>query len=281
MRILGSVAELRAAVKDWRSASETVALVPTMGALHAAHAALVADARRRAKRVVASLFVNPKQFGESEDLARYPRTEEEDLKLFRAAGVDVVFAPSETEMYPGRFATSVVVNGPAEGLCGAARPGHFSGVATVVAKLLLQCLPDVAVFGEKDYQQLLVVRRLAQDLDMQVEIVGIETVREPDGLACSSRNAYLNPAERAAAPAMYRELRAAAERIGAGADISAAVSTAREAIAQAGFHEVEYVELRRSETLDPVTARDGTPARVFAAARIGTTRLIDNVELTY
>ena len=213
MKVVRKVSELRSAVQQWRAARLSVALVPTMGALHAAHAALVADARNRADRVVATIFVNPRQFGDDEDLAEYPRTEEADLRQLRGGGVDLVFAPPVDEMYPERFATTVILTGPAEGLCGAARPGHFDGVATVVAKLLLQCLPDVAVFGEKDYQQLLVIRRMAQDLDISAQIVGVPTVREADGLACSSRNGYLSQSERASAPALYQSLRSAAQQI--------------------------------------------------------------------
>ena len=281
MKVVRKVSELRSVVQQWRAAGFNVALVPTMGALHAAHAALVADARNRADRVVATIFVNPRQFGDDEDLAEYPRTEEADLRRLRAGGVDLVFAPAVDEMYPERFATSVILTGPAEGLCGAARPGHFDGVATVVAKLLLQCLPDVAVFGEKDYQQLLVIRRMAQDLDIPVQIVGVPTVREADGLACSSRNGYLNPSERASAPALYQSLRSAAQQISDGSDVLPAFREARDSILDGGFQAVEYIELRRADTLDHPSVRDGTPARLLAAAQLGTTRLIDNVGLTF
>ena len=281
MKVVRKVSELRSAVQQWRAARLSVALVPTMGALHAAHAALVTDARNRADHVVATIFVNPRQFGDDEDLAEYPRTEEADLRQLRAGGVDLVFAPPVEEMYPERFATSVVLTGPAEGLCGAARPGHFDGVATVVAKLLLQCLPDVAVFGEKDYQQLLVIQRLAQDLDIPAQIVGVPTVREPDGLACSSRNGYLSQSERASAPTLYQSLRNAAQRISDGSDVLSAVSEARASILEGGFQAVEYIELRRADTLDHPSGRDGTSARLLAAAQLGTTRLIDNVELTF
>ena len=281
MKTVRTVAALRAAVQQWRDGRGSVALVPTMGALHTAHAALVDDARRRADHVVASIFVNPRQFGDDEDLAEYPRTEEADLRQLREGGVELVFAPPVAEMYPDGAATSVVVAGPAEGLCGAARPGHFDGVATVVTKLFLQCLPDVAVFGEKDYQQLKVIQRMARDLDIPVDIVGVPTVREADGLACSSRNGYLSPDERAAAPALYRALQGAAQSLADGADVPAAVADASRAIVRAGFQEVEYVELRRADTLGPAPVRDGTPARLLAAAQLGTTRLIDNVGLTY
>ncbi len=281
MKTVRTVAALRAAVQHWREARGSVGLVPTMGALHAAHAALVDDARTRADHVVASIFVNPQQFGDDEDLAEYPRTEEADLQQLREGGVELVFAPPVDEMYPDGFATTVVLAGPAQGLCGAARPGHFAGVATVVTKLFLQCRPDVAVFGEKDYQQLKVIERLARDLDLPVEIVGVPTVREADGLACSSRNGYLNPDERASAPALYRALQTAAQRLTDGAAVSAAVTDASHSILRAGFQEVEYVELRRADTLDPAPVRNGTPARLLAAAQLGTTRLIDNVGLVF
>src|SRR5437763_3688893 len=202
-----TVAALRQAVAGWRGRQERVGLVPTMGALHRGHLALVEAARRDCQRVVGSLFVNPKQFGPREDVTAYPRDEAADLAKFRQGGVDLVFAPTVAEMYPGGFATTVQVGGIGDALEGAHRPGHFDGVATVVAKLLLQCLPDAAFFGEKDYQQLLVVRRLVDDLDIPVRIEGVPTVREADGLALSSRNAYLSPDERRTAPLLHRVLR--------------------------------------------------------------------------
>ncbi len=281
MKVVRSVAALRAALKPRRAAGDRIALVPTMGALHAAHAALMAAAHARSDHVVATIFVNPRQFGDHDDLARYPRSEDADFRQLRAGGVGLVFAPPVKEMYPDRFATSVVMAGPAEGLCGAVRPGHFSGVATVVTKLLLQCLPDLAVFGEKDYQQLVVVRQLARDLDIPVDIASVPTVREPDGLACSSRNAYLNPEERAAAAGLFRALRKAAHELSAGAGIAPTGAGARRDMLEAGFEKVDYVELRRADTLDPVTRREGTPARLLAAARLGRTRLIDNLGLRY
>ena len=281
MEVVRTVGALRGVVRQWRARQESIALVPTMGALHAAHVALVADARKRADRVVATIFVNPRQFGDGEDLARYPRTEESDLRQLDEGGVDLVFAPDGNEIYPEGFATSVVLGGPADGLCGAARPGHFAGVATVVTKLLLQCMPDVAVFGEKDYQQLLVIQRLAKDLDIPVEIVGVATVREPDGLACSSRNGYLNAVERASAPGLYVALRHTAEKLARGAEAGASLQEAHESILAAGFQNVEYLELRRADTLAPAETRNGTPARLLAAAWLGTTRLIDNVGLLY
>ena len=271
-----SVAALREAVASWRAVRQRVALVPTMGAIHAGHLALVHAARGGCERVVASLFVNPKQFGPSEDLAAYPRNEAADLAAFQTAGVDLVFAPDAAAMYPPGFATTVEVSGVSEGLDGAFRPGHFAGVATVVAKLLLQCLPDAAYFGEKDYQQLMVVRALARDLDIPVRIEGVATVREADGLALSSRDAYLSPAERRTAPLLYRVL----------CDSAAALAQAPEAIAATlergiaelrdGGFRVDYLELRDAATLAPLSRLAG-PARLLAAVHLGRTRLIDNI----
>src|SRR5437763_4318402 len=223
MTVARSVAALRERVRGWRADGERVGLVPTMGALHAGHLALVAAARGQCERVVASLFVNPKQFGPSEDFAAYPRDEAADLAAFAGAGVDLVFAPPVAAMYPDGFATTVHVAGIGDALEGGHRAGHFDGVATVVAKLLLQCLPDAAYFGEKDYQQLVVVRRMVRDLDIPVRIEGVPTVREPDGLALSSRNVYLSPQERRVAPQLHRVLR----------DTAAAIAEAPEAVAPA------------------------------------------------
>lgn len=281
MEVVRTVAALRERVDGWRAAGARVALVPTMGALHAAHDALVAAARGLAGRTAATIFVNPRQFADGEDLASYPRDEAADLRRLEAAGADLAFAPAAEEMYPEGFATSVVPAGPAEGLCGAERPGHFTGVATVVLKLLLQARPDAALFGEKDYQQLVVVRRMARDLDLPVEIAAVPTVREPDGLACSSRNAYLDPAQRRAAPALHRALAGAAAAVEAGAAPRKAAAAARRAVLGAGFDRVDYVELRDAGTLAPVPARAGRPARLLGAARLGRTRLIDNVPLAY
>lgn len=277
MRIARTTAELRQSLAAWRASGETVALVPTMGALHAGHLSLVRIARARCERVVATLFVNPAQFSPGEDLASYPRDEAGDSRRFADAGVDVLFAPETAEIYPPGFATTVSVAGLTECLCGPLRPGHFDGVATVVAKLLTLCLPDVAVFGEKDYQQLLVVRRAAQDLGLMAEIVGAPTVREDDGLAMSSRNAYLSAAERAAAPSLYRAIAGVAEMAAGGREEAAALcAAARQALLDAGFSAVEYLDIRHAETLAALERADA-PARVFAAARLGRTRLIDNV----
>lgn len=272
-----SVAQLREHVRRWRARGERVALAPTMGALHDGHLSLVAEARRRAERVIVSVFVNPTQFGPGEDFAKYPRTLEADADRLERARTDLLYAPSVEDMYPHGFATSVHVEGPAKaGLEDRYRPTHFSGVATVVAKLLNQAQADVAVFGEKDYQQLLVIRRLARDLDMETQIVAAPTLREDDGLAMSSRNVYLSAEERRAAPALYRALADCARRIGAGEPIGHVMGEAREAIAAAGFS-IDYLEARHAETLARVARRQEGPVRLLAAARIGAMRLIDNL----
>ena len=272
-----SVAALRAQLDGWRKAGLRIGLVPTMGGLHDGRLALVRAAKAACERVVVSLFVNPRQFAPAEDLATYPANEAADLRLLHAAAVDVAFAPGAAEIYPPGFATTVSVAGPATGLCADFRPGHFDGVATVVAKLLIQCMPDAAWFGEKDYQQLLVVRRMVRDLDLPVQIVGHPTVRDADGLALSSRNAYLSTDERRIAPALHRAIADVAARVASGAaDCAAECAKARAAILAAGFASVDYVEVRDAETLAPV-ARVTGPARVLAAARLGKARLIDNV----
>lgn len=276
MQIIREKAALRAAVAELRAGGSSVALVPTMGALHAGHAALVAEARRRADHVVASIFVNPLQFGANEDLADYPRREAADARLLESEGCALLWAPVAGVMYPDGFATNVSVGGVSEGLCGAARPGHFDGVATVVAKLLNQVRPDIALFGEKDYQQLAVIRRLAGDLDLAVAIVGVPIQRDADGLALSSRNAYLNEAERSAARALPRALGEAAQAMIEGAPVAEAIGRARERLTAAGFSRIDYVELRDASTLAPLAALD-REARLLAAAVIGRTRLIDNL----
>jgi pantoate--beta-alanine ligase len=264
--IARTVPELRALVAGWRAAGERVALVPTMGALHAGHVSLTRLARARAERVVTSIFVNPTQFAPNEDFGKYPRTFEADVEKLAASGVDAVYAPGAADMYPDGFATTVSLDGPARaGLEDRFRPTHFAGVATVVAKLFTQARPDSAVFGEKDFQQLAVIRRMARDLDLDVEIVGAPTVREPDGLAMSSRNVYLDAAQRATAPTLHRALTEAARRIAAG-----------EAFEKAGF-ELDYLELRDAASLAPPAADAAGPLRLLVAARIGATRLIDNL----
>ena len=268
-------ASLQAAVASFREAGATVALVPTMGALHAGHMALIEAARGPGVRVVASIFVNPKQFGPDEDLAQYPRREAGDARMLNEAGCDILWAPSVEEMYPDGFATTVSVGGVSEGLDGAQRPGHFDGVATVVTKLFNQVRPDLAFFGEKDFQQLAVIRRMVADLDIPIEIVGVPTQREDDGLALSSRNVYLLPEERERAVALPRVLGVAARAIGRGDDAAAALADARATLEAAGF-EVDYVALVDAETLAFEPAAD-RPRRLLAAARLGKTRLIDNV----
>ncbi len=265
---------LEAALGALRQSSATVALVPTMGALHDGHMALVAEARRRADRIVASIFVNPRQFGANEDLATYPRREPADAAILAAAGCDLLWAPAPEEMYPFGFATTVSVAGLGDELDGAARPGHFDGVATVVAKLLAQVRPDVALFGEKDWQQLMIVRRMAADLDLGVAIVGVPTVRDDHGLALSSRNAYLAEDELRIARTFPRALGEAAAALGGGADVAATLAAAHERLRAEGF-DVDYVALRDTATFAPVD-RLVAPARLLAAARIGRTRLIDN-----
>jgi len=268
-------AALKAAVAFFRAAGAKVALVPTMGALHAGHLALIEAARRPGVRVVASIFVNPKQFGPGEDLGRYPRREASDARMLTEAGCDILWAPSVEEMYPAGFATTVSVSGVSEGLDGAERPGHFDGVATVVAKLFNQVGPDLAYFGEKDFQQLAVIRRMVADLDVPVEIVSVPTQRDDDGLALSSRNVYLLPEERERAVALPRALGVAARAIGRGDDPASVLTDARATLETAGF-DVDYVELADAETLTPQPAA-GRPRRLLAAARMGATRLIDNI----
>jgi len=274
--ILRSVAALREQVAQWRKAGLRVAFVPTMGALHDGHLSLVKAGLAEADRVLVSIFVNPTQFGPNEDFAAYPRTEEADVAKLAQAGAQAVYAPSVEEMYPQGASTTVHVAGVSEGLCGTFRPGHFDGVATVVSKLLNQAQPDVALFGEKDFQQLQVIRRLARDLDLPVAIRGVATLREADGLAMSSRNAYLSPAERAIAPALYRTLSEAAAHLQGGADAEPVLKGGIEAILEAGFGSVDYLELRSAEDLAPL-ARLDRPARLIVAARLGRARLIDNI----
>lgn len=274
--IVRSVAELRAQVAAWRGQGGTVALVPTMGALHDGHLALIRRARELADHVVASVFVNPTQFAPHEDFDRYPRDEAGDAAKLASAGCSLLYAPTVRVMYPEGFATSISVGGPAEGLCGTFRPQMFGGVALVVTKLFLQALPDVALFGEKDYQQLMVIRRFARDLDIPVRVEGLPTVREADGLAMSSRNAYLSADERARAPELNRALVAAAEALSAGAESGAVLDGVRARLQTAGFGTIDYVELRDADTLEPVS-RVERPARLLAAAWMGKARLIDNV----
>jgi pantoate--beta-alanine ligase len=273
-----TVADLRKHIALWRKGEVRVGLVPTMGALHQGHMALVEAARAECDRIVASIFVNPKQFAPTEDLGSYPRREAADLEMLASAGVDLVFIPAVDEIYPPGFATLVRVDGLTEGLCGAHRAGHFDGVTTVVTKLLIQALPDTAYFGEKDYQQLTVVRRLARDLDLPVQIAGVPTVREPDGLAMSSRNAYLSAEERRIAPNLARVLRSIAAVLAQDPNaVAQEIAHGSAALQQAGFA-VEYLEIREAESL-AVTSEVTASSRVFAAVRLGTTRLIDNMPI--
>jgi pantoate--beta-alanine ligase len=270
-----TIAALRARIAELRAASKRIGLVPTMGALHEGHLSLVRASRERCSATVVSIFVNPAQFAPHEDFARYPRTLEEDCA--RLAGLaDLVFAPAVSEMYPEGFATRIEISGPALGLESDFRPHFFSGVATVVAKLLVAIMPDEATFGEKDYQQLLVIRRLVADLGLPIEIVAGETVREPDGLALSSRNAYLSASEREIASQLNVVLRDVARKVQQGEPIASAESSGRDALLRAGFSSVDYVAVRDAETLAPVETLT-RPTRVLAAAKIGGTRLIDNL----
>lgn len=274
------ILSLRATVAHWRAEGDSVALVPTMGALHAGHIALVEAAQAQAKRVVVSVFVNPAQFGPNEDFARYPRPLAHDLEQLRAAGADAAWLPTVEEMYPHGFATHIHVAGVSDGLEGTQRAGHFDGVATVVAKLLLQVMPDMALFGEKDYQQLCVVKRLVADMDIPVRILGLPTVREADGLALSSRNRYLTPDQRAVAPLLHTTLKDLAVQCRDLAEeaLPRQIERAKERLLAAGFTAVDYLALRAEDSLLPLLRCD-RPARLLAAARLGETRLLDNISI--
>ena len=276
MQTIREQRQLASALVALRAGGHRVALVPTMGALHRGHLSLVEEAKRRADRVVATIFVNPLQFGEGEDLERYPRQEKEDVRALEQAGCDLLWMPTPEQMYPAGFATKVSVAGLTSRWEGEARPGHFDGVTTVVAKLFNAVRPDVALFGEKDFQQLAVIRRMVTDLDMGIEIVAVPTAREGDGLALSSRNAYLSEDERARAVALPKALNAAADAIEDGQSVNAAIADARRALDDAGFAPIDYVALVDSETLEPLQS-PGENMRLIAAATIGRTRLIDNV----
>ena len=279
MDITRTVEDLRARVRVWRGEGGTVGLVPTMGGIHGGHLALVRAAGERVDHTVATLFVNPRQFGAGEDFGAYPRNEEEDARRLEAGGVELLFAPPESVMYPADHSTRVEVADLGSILEGAFRPGFFTGVATVVTKLLLQVVPDAALFGEKDFQQLRVVQRMVRDLDVPVEIVGVPTVRESDGLALSSRNLYLSAPEREIAPALFATLSAVAEAVRAGADPEERERWAESELASAGFEHVDYVAVRDGATLGRYLGRDAAgqgPGRVLAAARLGTTHFIDN-----
>jgi pantoate--beta-alanine ligase len=275
--IVRTVPALRRALDGLRARKATIALVPTMGALHDGHVSLVRLAKRRAKKVIVSIFVNPTQFAPSEDFGSYPRTWKADVARLAAEGVDLIWNPDVKTMYPDGFATRILTEGPATtGLEDRFRPHFFGGVATVVGKLFTQCRPDFAIFGEKDFQQLRVVTRMAGDLDLGVKVVGSRTVRERDGLAMSSRNVYLSPEERRAAPVLYRAMKQSAGRLRAGDDIEAAMAGGTELIVGAGFT-LDYFELRHAETLAPIASVEDGPMRILVAAKIGKTRLIDNI----
>jgi pantoate--beta-alanine ligase len=273
--VVRSVAELRARVALWRKSGETIGLIPTMGSLHEGHLSLVRAAKKDNDRAVATLFVNPTQFGANEDLASYPRDEATDRRLLGEARADLLFAPSVSGMYPEGFATTVTVAGLTDHLCGPHRPGHFAGVATIVAKLLNQAGATRAYFGEKDFQQLQVVRRMARDLDIATEIVGVPTIREADGLAMSSRNRYLSPVERKQAATLPQLLRSAAAALGDGRNSASEIDRVRADLTAAGFRKLDYVTLADSQTLQPLE-RAKAPSRLIAAAWLGRTRLIDN-----
>lgn len=277
LKVVRTVSSLRHALERYRRSSERVALVPTMGALHRGHMALVREAQRRSKRVVVSIFVNPTQFAPNEDFASYPRSFATDIKVLREAKVDLVWAPSVEVMYPDAFATRLAPEGAAKaGLEDEFRPHFFGGVATVVAKLFTQVSPDFALFGQKDYQQLRVVSQMARDFDLPVKVIGVPTVREPDGLALSSRNVYLSATERAVAPMIYRVLKGCADRIRSGEKVDRVLNVGRIEFDLAGFA-LDYLEARHAITLAPIaTLKDG-PIRLLAAVRLGKTRLIDNL----
>lgn len=279
MDIVRTVAEMRSHVSMWRREGLNVALVPTMGSLHAGHLSLMKVGKERSDRVIATIFVNPLQFAPNEDFETYPRREDSDIQKLVEEDIDLLFAPGVNEMYRPDATTTINVGGLTDCLCALSRPGFFDGVATVVTKLLLQALPDIAIFGEKDYQQLLVIKRLATDLDIPVEIIGAPTIREEDGLALSSRNVYLDTKSRSIAPSMYNILNQYASDISNGNDIKKSLQLAKQNMQKSGFEKIEYLDLRSSQTLQACNDIR-KPSRLFAAAWLGSTRLIDNLAIT-
>ena len=275
-QLIHTITALRDQIRPYKTHGNIVGFVPTMGALHAGHLSLVEAAKYACDRVVVSIFVNPLQFAANEDLDQYPNTLKQDQERLRDAGVDVIYLPTPEMMYPTGFSTAVSISGVSSGLCGDVRPHHFQGVATVVAKLFNQVQPDKAFFGEKDYQQLCVIRQMAEDLNMPIEIIGVPTMREEDGLAMSSRNAYLNEDARAIAPSLHKVLMSAAQHIAAGQEVFDVLDKAKEQLIVAGFEKVDYMELRDGKTLEPL-ASNKMGARLLSAARIRATRLIDNI----
>ena len=278
MEVVRTIADLRQRISSWRVEGQTVSLVPTMGALHDGHLSLIKIAQEKCDRVVASIFVNPKQFLPNEDFEKYPRNEDSDIEKLVELGTDLLFSPNASEMYRADASTAVVISQLTDCLCATSRPGFFDGVGTVVTKLLIQTLPDIAIFGEKDYQQLLIIKRLARDLDIPTEIIGAPTIREIDGLAVSSRNVYLSPTHRETAPSIFKVLKRTATAIALGDDASLAAKKAHDDLVLAGFSKIEYFEARHSETLEPIKDTRN-PGRLFAAVWLGSTRLIDNLEI--
>ena len=276
--IVRTVTELRGRVGAWRKENQSIALIPTMGSLHAGHLSLMQLGREQCNKVIATIFVNPLQFSPSEDFETYPREENDDVRKLIDEDVDLLFAPDVKEMYQTGAITTINVGGLTDSLCAVSRPGFFDGVATVVTKLLLQALPDVAIFGEKDYQQLLVIKRLVTDLDIPVKIIGGPTIREIDGLALSSRNVYLDPKSRSIAPAIYNILNRYASAISKGNDVEKCLKLAKKDIQDAGFGKIDYLDLRNEQTLQRCTTKE-QPSRLFAAVWLGSTRLIDNISV--
>lgn len=278
MEVVRTIAELRQHTSRWRIAGQTIGLIPTMGALHNGHLSLIKLAQGKCDRVITTIFVNPRQFLPNEDFDEYPRNEESDIRKLIGMGVDLLFAPKALEMYQPDASTTVVISKLTECLCATSRPGFFDGVGTVVTKLLIQALPDLAIFGEKDYQQLLIIKRLTRDLDIPAEIIGAPTIREADGLAVSSRNVFLSKASRETASKVFEILKKTATAIALGNDVLVACEEARSELMLAGFSEIDYFEARHSETLELIQSFENS-GRLFAAVWLGSTRLIDNLEI--